>query len=99
MLLKIGKYSENLGVAATRELGCRQITLTPGCYIIFIYLPVMWVSKTLGVTLKAFPPSSLKSLVFSKFCPAVSSSLLSGTYSPHASGCTVTKLIERSVPA
>lgn len=44
------------------------------------------------------PPPCLKSLVF-QFYPPVSSSLLSGAYRPHVSGCTVTELINFSVPA
>lgn len=52
MLLRIGKYNQNLGVTTARELGYGQNTLTLVCYIIFIYLLIIWVSKKLVSHLK-----------------------------------------------
>lgn len=63
MLLRIGKYSQNLSVTAASELGSGQNTLTLACYMIFTYLLSIWVSKKLVAHLECDTNS-----VFPSFC-------------------------------
>ena len=70
MLLRIGEYSEKLGVMAGKAAGLRaENTLTPGCYIIFLYLIIIWISKKLVSHSKCSLPLSLKSAVFPSLPP------------------------------
>lgn len=82
MLLRIGEYSQNLGVVANGAGLGAENTFTLGCYIIFIYLIIIPISKKLVSYSKCSLPLSLKSLVFPSFAPAVSVGLLNGAYSP-----------------